>query len=51
VGVFVSVDAVVPIFPSESLLNTGSVLVTQNDSDIEIWRLIVAGSAGTIVSD
>jgi hypothetical protein len=33
---FVSIIAVVLIFPSESLLNARSVLATQNDSDIEI---------------
>ena len=48
---FVTFDAVVPIFPSESLLNTGSVLATQEGSNIQIWRLIVAGSAGAIVGD
>jgi membrane-associated protein len=51
VFMFVSFDAVVPIFPSESLLNTGSILATQEGSTIEIWRLIVAGSAGAIVGD
>lgn len=51
VFMFVVFDAVVPIFPSESLLNTGSILATQDDSTIEIWRLIVAGSAGAIVGD
>jgi len=49
--VFVVFDAVVPIFPSESLLNTASVLATQDGSDIQIWRLIVAGSAGAIIGD
>jgi len=48
---FVVFDAVIPIFPSESLLNTASVLATQDGSDIEIWRLIVAGSAGAIIGD
>jgi membrane-associated protein len=48
---FVVFDAVVPIFPSESLLNTGSILATQEGSNIEIWRLIVAGSAGAIIGD
>ena len=51
VFMFVTFDAVVPIFPSESLLNTGSVLATQEGSNIEIWRLIVAGSAGAIIGD
>jgi membrane protein DedA with SNARE-associated domain len=36
VFMFVSIIAVVLIFPSESLLNARSVLATQNDSDIEI---------------
>lgn len=51
VAAFVVFDALVPIFPSESLLNTGSILATQDDSTIEIWRLIVAGTAGAIVGD
>ena len=51
VFIFVTFDAVVPILPSESLLNTGSVLATQEGSNIEIWRLIVAGSAGAIIGD
>lgn len=51
VFMFVMFDAVVPIFPSESLLNTGSILATQDGSTIEIWRLIVAGSAGAVVGD
>jgi membrane-associated protein len=49
--VFVGLDAVIPIFPSESLLNAGSVLATLDGSTIEIWRLIVAGAAGAIVGD
>jgi membrane-associated protein len=51
VFMFVTFDAVVPIFPSESLLNTGSILATQDGSTIEIWKLIVAGSAGAIIGD
>ena len=48
---FVVFDAVIPIFPSESLLNTASTLVAQGNSDLEIWRLIVAGALGAIVGD
>jgi membrane protein DedA with SNARE-associated domain len=48
---FVVFDAVIPIFPSESLLNTASTLATQDGSSIEIWRLIVAGALGAIVGD
>jgi membrane protein YqaA with SNARE-associated domain len=48
---FVVLDAVVPIFPSESLLTTGSNLAAQTGSDIVLWRLIVAGSLGAIVGD
>lgn len=47
----VTFDAIVPIFPSESLLNTASTLVAQGKSDLEIPRLIIAGSLGAIVGD
>ena len=48
---FVAFDAVIPIFPSESLLNTASTLIAQGTSSLEIWRLIVAGALGAIVGD
>ena len=48
---FVVFDAVIPIFPSESLLTTASNLAAQDDSNIELWPLIVAGSLGAIVGD
>jgi membrane protein DedA with SNARE-associated domain len=48
---FVVFDALIPVFPSESLLNTASTLAVQDDSAIEIWRLIVVGSLGAIVGD
>ena len=48
---FVVLDAVIPIFPSESLLTTGSNLAAQTGSNIELWRLIVAGSLGAIIGD
>jgi membrane protein DedA with SNARE-associated domain len=51
IGVFVVLDAVIPIFPSESLLTTASNLAAQDGSDIELWRLILAGSVGAIVGD
>ncbi len=51
VAFFVMVDAVIPIFPSESLLNTGSILAMREGSPIEIWKLIVAGSIGAIFGD
>ena len=44
-------DAIIPIFPSESLLTTASNLAAQEGSDIEIWRLVVAGSLGAIIGD
>ena len=47
---FVALDAVIPIFPSESLLNTGSTLVAQGSSNLEIWRLILAASAIMMVA-
>lgn len=49
--VFVAFDAVIPIFPSESLLNTASTLAAQGNSNIEIWRLIIAGALGAIIGD
>jgi membrane protein DedA with SNARE-associated domain len=48
---FVAFDAVIPIFPSESLLTTASNLAAQSGSEIELWRVIVAGAAGAIVGD
>lgn len=44
-------DAVVPIFPSESLLTTASNLAAQDGSSIELWRLMLVGSLGAIVGD
>lgn len=51
IGSFVVFDAVVPIFPSESLLNAASTLAAQPDSDIQLWRLILAGSLGAVIGD
>jgi len=51
IGGFVVLDAVIPIFPSESLLTTASNLAAQSGSDIRIWRLIVAGSLGALIGD
>jgi len=48
---FVVFDAIIPIFPSESLLTTGSNLAAQDGSTIELWKLVVAGSLGAIVGD
>ena len=49
--VFVILDSVVPIFPSESLLNAGSTLAAQDGSTLQIWKLILAGTAGAVVGD
>jgi membrane protein DedA with SNARE-associated domain len=48
---FVIVDAIVPVFPSESLLTTASNLAAQDGSTISLWRLIAAGTIGAIVGD
>jgi len=48
---FVVFDAIIPVFPSESLLTTGSNLAAQDGSTIDLWKLIVAGSLGAIVGD
>jgi membrane protein DedA with SNARE-associated domain len=51
IGGFVVLDAVIPIFPSESLLTAASNLAAQDDSNIELWKLIVAGTLGAIIGD
>lgn len=51
IGGFVVFDAIIPVFPSESLLTTASNLAAQSGSEIELWRLIVAGSVGAIIGD
>lgn len=48
---FVTLDAVLPIFPSESLLTTASNLAAQDGSTISLGRLIAAGTIGAIVGD
>lgn len=51
IGGFVVLDAIIPIFPSESLLTTASNLAAQDGSDIELWRLVLAGSVGAAIGD
>jgi membrane protein DedA with SNARE-associated domain len=48
---FVVFDAVIPIFPSESLLTTASTQAAQDGSTLELGWLILAGSLGAIVGD
>ena len=48
---FVAFDAIIPIFPSESLLTTASTLAGQDDSNITLWLVILAGALGAIVGD
>ena len=48
---FVVLDAVIPVFPSESLLTTASNLAAQEGSTISLWRLIAAGTIGAVVGD
>ena len=48
---FVVFDAVLPIFPSESLLTTGATLAAQDGSPIVLWRLILAGALGATIGD
>jgi len=48
---FVVLDAVIPIFPSESLLSTASNLAAQSGSSIELWRVMLAGALGATVGD
>jgi membrane-associated protein len=51
VFLFVWWDAIIPVFPSESLLNTGATLIASGDLDLELWMLIVAGALGAIIGD
>src|SRR4249919_3964253 len=37
---FVWFDAIIPVFPSESLLNTGATLIASGDLDLKVWGLI-----------
>jgi membrane protein DedA with SNARE-associated domain len=48
---FVTFDAVIPIFPSESLLTAASNAAAQPGSEIELWRVILAGALGATVGD
>ncbi|MGB0113034.1 MAG: DedA family protein [Ilumatobacteraceae bacterium] len=48
---FVILDAVIPVFPSESLLTTASNLAAQSGSNIELWKLVAAGTIGAILGD
>jgi len=48
---FVWFDAIIPVFPSESLLNTGSTLIASGDSDMKVWLLILAGGFGAVLGD
>jgi membrane-associated protein len=48
---FVWWDALVPIFPSESLLNTASTLIASDELDLQLGLLILAGALGAILGD
>lgn len=51
IGTFVAFDAVLPIFPSESLLTTASTLAGQDGSDIVLWAVVLGGTLGAIIGD
>jgi membrane-associated protein len=42
-------DAIVPIFPGETTLNTASVAASQGQ--LELWLVIVAGALGAVLGD
>jgi membrane-associated protein len=42
-------DALVPVFPSESTLNTASTLAAAGE--LELWLVILAGALGAVVGD
>ncbi len=49
IGAFVTFDAVIPILPSESLLNAASTLASQGQ--LELGYIIIAGALGAIIGD
>jgi uncharacterized membrane protein YdjX (TVP38/TMEM64 family) len=48
---FVWWDAIIPVFPSESLLNTGATLIASGDLDLKLWLLILVGGLGAVIGD
>lgn len=46
---FCALQAVIPIFPSESLLTAASTVAAQGE--LELWPIIIAGALGAIVGD
>ena len=48
---FVWFDAIIPVFPSESLLNTGATLIASGELNLELWLLILVGALGAILGD
>jgi membrane-associated protein len=48
---FVWFDAIIPVFPSESLLNTGATLIASGDLDLQLWGLILVGGLGAVLGD
>jgi membrane-associated protein len=48
---FVWFDAIIPVFPSESLLNTGATLIASGDLDLKVWGLILVGGLGAVLGD
>ncbi len=51
IGLFVVLDAVIPVFPSESLITTAANLAAQDGSSIELWKVALAGAVGATVGD
>jgi len=51
IGSFIVFDAIIPIFPSESLLTAGSNLAAQSGSSIELWKLTLTGSLAAVIGD
>lgn len=51
IGMFVVFDAVIPVFPSESLLTAASTLIASDDSSLSLLPLIVAGALGAVIGD
>ena len=51
IGAFVVIDAIVPLFPSESLLTTASTLIAGDGTDMRLGPLIATGAIAAVIGD
>ena len=51
IGSFIIFDAIIPIFPSESLLTAAATLIAGGNSTMHLFPLIVTGAVAAIIGD